>query len=45
MKFASTPLRGAFIVDLDRIADDRGFFARSFCEQEFAAQGIDSRFV
>lgn len=45
MKFASTPLRGAVIVDLDRIEDDRGFFARSFCEQEFAAQGIDSRFV
>lgn len=45
MKFAETPLKGAFVVDLDRLEDDRGFFARSFCEKEFAAHGLAPRFV
>lgn len=45
MKFAETPLKGAFVVDLDRLEDDRGFFARSFCEKEFAARGLAPRFV
>ncbi len=45
MKFAETPLKGAYLVDLDRLEDERGFFARSFCEKEFSAQGLASRFV
>jgi dTDP-4-dehydrorhamnose 3,5-epimerase len=45
MKFQETPLKGAFTVDLDRIEDERGFFARSFCEREFAARGLESKFV
>ena len=45
MRLQETPLKGAFTVDLDRIEDERGFFARSFCEREFAACGLDSRFV
>ena len=45
MRFRETPLKGAFVVDLDRIEDERGFFARSFCEKEFSALGLDSRFV
>lgn len=45
MKFQETPLKGAFTVNLDRIEDERGFFARSFCEKEFSAQGLVSRFV
>jgi dTDP-4-dehydrorhamnose 3,5-epimerase len=45
MKFYETPLKGAFVVDLDRTEDERGFFARSFCEREFAERGLESRFV
>jgi dTDP-4-dehydrorhamnose 3,5-epimerase len=41
--FAPTPFDGAWIIDLKRLEDDRGFFARSFCQDEFKAQGLDSR--
>ncbi|QJD88249.1 dTDP-4-dehydrorhamnose 3,5-epimerase [Cohnella herbarum] len=40
MKFTETPLSGAYIIDLDRIEDERGFFARTFCVKEFSARGI-----
>ena len=40
MKFAPTPLEGAFVVDLDRLEDERGFFARTFCEDEFRRAGL-----
>jgi dTDP-4-dehydrorhamnose 3,5-epimerase len=45
MKFTETPLPGAFIIDLEKRGDDRGFFARFFCEREFQAQGLNSRIV
>ncbi len=45
MRFQETPLEGVYTVDLDRIEDDRGFFARSFCDKEFAARGLNSHFV
>ncbi len=45
MQFNSTPLPGACLIDLEKRGDDRGFFARVFCEQEFRAQGLASRFV
>jgi dTDP-4-dehydrorhamnose 3,5-epimerase len=41
VKFAPTPLAGAYVVDLERLEDDRGFFARSFCVEEFAKLGLD----
>lgn len=41
MKFAPSPLAGAFVIDLDPIADERGFFARSFCRREFAEHGLN----
>lgn len=41
MKFAETPLAGAYLVELERREDDRGFFARSFCRREFEAAGLD----
>jgi dTDP-4-dehydrorhamnose 3,5-epimerase len=44
MRFSSTPLGGVVVVDLDRHADDRGGFARSFCEVEFAAHGLPTHF-
>jgi dTDP-4-dehydrorhamnose 3,5-epimerase len=40
MLFTETSLPGAFIVDLELRSDDRGFFARSYCPDEFAAQGL-----
>ncbi len=40
MIFTATPLHGAYLVDMNRAEDERGFFARSFCVEEFAAQGL-----
>jgi dTDP-4-dehydrorhamnose 3,5-epimerase len=39
--FQETKLSGAFIIDLERRADDRGFFARTFCQDEFAEHGLE----
>jgi dTDP-4-dehydrorhamnose 3,5-epimerase len=41
MKLTELELSGAFLVDLEPIEDERGFFARSFCRQEFAARGLN----
>ena len=43
MIFSETALSGAYVVDLERIGDERGFFARSFCQREFAALGLNAR--
>lgn len=40
MKFLPTPLAGAYVVELERLEDERGFFARSFCEEEFRKHGL-----
>jgi dTDP-4-dehydrorhamnose 3,5-epimerase len=40
MKFHAAPLRGAFTIELEKRGDDRGFFARLFCQREFEAAGI-----
>jgi len=40
VRFEPTPLRGAYTVALEKRGDERGFFARLFCEEEFAAAGI-----
>jgi dTDP-4-dehydrorhamnose 3,5-epimerase len=40
MKFTETKLKGAFIIDLERREDARGFFARAFCQNEFEAHGL-----
>ncbi len=40
MIFKPTPLAGAFVVELERREDERGFFARSFCREEFEAHGL-----
>ena len=40
MKFHATPLKGAYTIELEKRGDDRGFFARFFCEKEFEAAGI-----
>jgi dTDP-4-dehydrorhamnose 3,5-epimerase len=38
--FTETKLKGAFVVDIERSEDPRGFFARAFCQHEFAAHGL-----
>jgi dTDP-4-dehydrorhamnose 3,5-epimerase len=43
--FTETPLAGAYVIDLEKRGDDRGFFARAFCEREFGAKGLSTRFV
>ena len=40
MIFSESTLPGVYLVDMDRLADERGFFARSYCADEFAAQGL-----
>jgi dTDP-4-dehydrorhamnose 3,5-epimerase len=42
MIFTETTLKGAFIIDLDRRTDERGFFARAFCQNEFRDHGLKS---
>jgi len=41
MTFTETSLAGAFVIDLDLRLDNRGFFARTFSQDEFAARGLD----
>jgi dTDP-4-dehydrorhamnose 3,5-epimerase len=41
MRFVATPLAGAFAIELEELGDERGFFARSFCREEFRARGLD----
>ncbi len=45
MKFLTTPLQDAFLIEPERRGDDRGFFARCFCEREFHDAGLETRFV
>ncbi|GBF32291.1 dTDP-4-dehydrorhamnose 3,5-epimerase [Desulfocucumis palustris] len=43
MIFKETVLKGAYIIEIERIEDNRGFFARSWCLQEFIAHGLNSK--
>ena len=45
MIFKETPLHGAYLIDLEKRGDDRGFFARAFCEKEFGAHNLATKFV
>lgn len=45
MKFVPTALEGVLIVEPEPRRDDRGFLARTYCEREFAAQGLNTRWV
>jgi dTDP-4-dehydrorhamnose 3,5-epimerase len=45
MTFSETPLRGAFVIDIESQPDERGFFARTWCAREFEAHGLETRFV
>jgi len=45
MIFTEMKLKGAFIIDIEPHEDERGFFARSWCEDEFKAHGLNPRLV
>ncbi|RLB98033.1 MAG: dTDP-4-dehydrorhamnose 3,5-epimerase, partial [Deltaproteobacteria bacterium] len=45
MIFNETKLKGAFIIELEKRDDERGFFARSFCTREFETHAINPRVV
>jgi dTDP-4-dehydrorhamnose 3,5-epimerase len=45
VKFIATQLPGAYIVELDLLEDERGFFARSWCQTEFTAHGLNPNLV
>ena len=45
MQFIPTPLKGAYTIELEKRGDNRGFFARFFCENEFAQQHLITHFV
>ncbi|MCX9014407.1 MAG: dTDP-4-dehydrorhamnose 3,5-epimerase [Candidatus Methanoperedens sp.] len=45
MKFTETRLKGALIIEPERLEDERGFFARTFCQKEFEAHGMNPRIV
>jgi dTDP-4-dehydrorhamnose 3,5-epimerase len=45
MILTETRLKGAFVISSERHTDFRGYFARTFCEQEFADRGLKTHFV
>jgi dTDP-4-dehydrorhamnose 3,5-epimerase len=45
MIFTETKLSGAYVVDIERMEDERGFFARSWCRNEFVAHGLNPQLV
>ena len=45
MKFSETPLPGAFVIDIEPMQDERGFFARSWCKNEFQDHGLNPNLV
>lgn len=45
MIFTETKLKGAFIIDVKRLEDERGFFGRTWCKQEFQEMGLNTDIV
>jgi dTDP-4-dehydrorhamnose 3,5-epimerase len=45
MIFKETKLKGAFIIEIEKLADERGFFGRAWCQKEFEAHHLVSHFV
>jgi dTDP-4-dehydrorhamnose 3,5-epimerase len=43
--FTPTPLPGAYLIELEKHEDERGFFARAFCTEEFARQGLPTQIM
>ena len=45
MIFAETKLKGSYIIEMEIITDERGFFARSWCQKEFEKYGLNYNLV
>jgi dTDP-4-dehydrorhamnose 3,5-epimerase len=45
MRFSKTSLAGAWLIELEPVRDERGFFARTFCTQEYDEHGLATQFV
>jgi len=45
VEFTETKLKGAFVIDIKRLEDERGFFARTFCKKEFEEHGLNPDLV
>ena len=45
MEFSETSLNGAYVVQLKRIEDERGFFARAWCREEFVQHGLEPEWL
>jgi dTDP-4-dehydrorhamnose 3,5-epimerase len=45
VQFYETPLPGAYVIELEKRGDERGFFARLFCSNEFRGMGLQTAFV
>ena len=45
MRFLPTTLKDAYLIEPEPARDERGAFARTFCEREFSVQGLETRFV
>jgi dTDP-4-dehydrorhamnose 3,5-epimerase len=45
MKFTPTKIPGAYLIEIQPTTDERGFFARSFCADEFHQHGLNSNFT
>jgi len=45
MIFSSTPLDGVFVIEIEPHGDERGFFARTFCSEEFERHGLETDVV
>ena len=43
MKFSPGRIVGSFVIELEKRGDDRGYFARTWCEREFAEHGLNTR--
>ena len=41
MIFVGTELKGVFVIELEKLEDERGFFARTYCSNEFRERGIE----
>jgi dTDP-4-dehydrorhamnose 3,5-epimerase len=45
MIFTETSLKGAFVIEINKLGDERGFFGRSWCQKEIESHGLNSRVV
>ena len=45
MTFSQTPLKGSYVINLSAMSDERGWFARTYCENEFREIGHEARWV